>query len=160
MSSKNGVRRCPLKPQSSSHERFEVFYDGQCPMCKREIDMVRRKDKSQRLLLTDISRNDFQPTDRSLDTLMREIHGRFPSGEYVVGVDVFREIYSRLGFGAFVGVSRVFGIRHLLGLGYRAFSYWRFKAAMKRMGRLGKDCQSCRLDTADLAINEKESSND
>lgn len=122
--------------------------------------MVRRKDTSRQLLLTDISSSDFRATDRSLETLMREIHGRFPSGEYVVGVDVFREIYARLGFGAFVGISRVFGIRHLLGLGYRAFSYWRFKAAMKRMDRLGKDCQSCRVDTADLAVNEKESSCD
>ncbi len=29
----------------STNDQFEVFYDGKCPLCRREIEMVRRKDK-------------------------------------------------------------------------------------------------------------------
>lgn len=133
--------------------RFEVFYDGKCPLCKREIDMIRRKDKQGTLLLTDIASDDFVPTDRSLETLMRQIHGRYPDGTYVVGVDVFREIYTRLGFSGWVAPTRWFGIRHVMDLFYRFFAYLRFRHALHRMPEIvtgvkeGDSCGSCQVPT-------------
>jgi predicted DCC family thiol-disulfide oxidoreductase YuxK len=113
--------------------KFEVFFDGQCPLCRREIDMIRRKDKRQALILTDIAAADFQPQGRSLDQLMREIHGRTPGGEYVTGVEVFRQIYQRIGFEKLVYPTRLPVIRQLLGLGYRFFAYLRYHHAARRM---------------------------
>lgn len=112
---------------------FEVFFDGDCPLCRREIDMIRRKDKSRRLLLTDIAAEEFQPSEVPLERLMKEIHGRFSDGTYVVGVDVFREIYERLGFGRVVGLTRWPVVRTLLGFAYSLFSRIRFRHAMHRM---------------------------
>lgn len=112
---------------------FEVFFDGQCPLCKREIEMIRRQDKSKKLELTDISRSDFSSDDFSLDTLMREIHGRMPNGEYVKGVEVFREIYQRIGFSGIVASTRLPVIRQLLDVAYRCFAFLRFKHAMHRL---------------------------
>ena len=126
---------------------FEVFYDGQCPLCKREIDMVRRKDKHDRLKLTDIAASDFQKVaGKDLPELMKEIHGRDVNGEFVTGVDVFREIYSRLGFGWLVKVSRLPVLRQILDVGYRVFAYLRFKHASRRMKRAGIDCQQCQIE--------------
>jgi predicted DCC family thiol-disulfide oxidoreductase YuxK len=132
------VNTAPLKP-------FEVFFDGGCPLCKREIAMIRRKDVNNRLKLTDISTEGFQSADRTLDQLMREIHGRLPSGEYVTGVEVFREIYDRLGFGFLSRLSKVVGIRHLLDAGYRFFAYFRFRHAMHRMEKRKSECQECEV---------------
>lgn len=125
--------------------RFEVFFDGDCPLCKREISMIRRKDRECQLILTDIADQNFEPENRTLKELMREIHGRKSNGDYVTGVDVFREIYRRLGFGFLVRASEVPGIRQILDLGYKMFAYFRFRHAMHRMKKLGRDCDRCQL---------------
>ena len=102
---------------------FEVFFDGQCLICKREIDMIRRKDKQQRLKLTVIAAVDFQPVaGKSLLDLSREIHGRNQDGSLVTGVDVFREIYSRIGYGWLVTVSRLPILRKMLDIAYYVFA--------------------------------------
>ena len=132
---------------TKDHSTFEVFYDGQCPLCKREIDMIRRKDKHNRLKLTDIAATDFKTvTGKDLNSLMKEIHGRDSKGNFVTGVDVFREIYSRLGFGWLVKISRLPVLRHALDVGYRIFAYLRFKHASRRMKRAGIDCQQCQIE--------------
>ena len=33
----------------------EVFYDGDCPLCMREIRMLTRKDRAARIQFTDIA---------------------------------------------------------------------------------------------------------
>ena len=127
-------------------ERFEVFFDGGCPLCRREIEMIQRKDHSQRLILTDISRPEFDSETHSMKTLMSEIHGRRSDGKYVKGVEVFREIYDRLGYSWLVSFSRLPLIRNVLDLGYRIFAKLRFLHAQHRMKKSnmvsGKDCGS------------------
>jgi len=132
---------------NSDYSIFEVFYDGQCPLCKREIDMVRRKDKRSLLKLTDIAAADFQlVAGKELHELMKEIHGRDVNGEFVTGVDVFREIYSRLGFGWLVKISRLPILRQALDVGYGVFAHLRFKHASRRMKRAGINCQQCQIE--------------
>ena len=126
---------------------FEVFYDGDCPMCHREIEMIRRMDKRQLIRLTDLADPNFDEseTGRSYEMLMRAIHARFTNDQqqdrWITGVEVFREIYWRLGFRKATWFSRLPVVRHLLDLGYRFFAYFRFKLAMRRMDR-----QSCNED--------------
>jgi len=116
-----------------SDDRFEVFFDGGCPLCKREIEMIRRKDKQQQIKLSDISLENFcVPPELSLDRLMRSIHGRKPTGEFVVGVEVFRQIYRRLGFRRTVGFTQVPVIGLLLSAGYAVFAKLRYWHAMHR----------------------------
>ncbi len=131
----------------NQHEVFEVFFDGKCPLCKREIDMVRRKDKQQRLKLTDIAAVDFQPVaGKSLLDLSREIHGRNQDGSLVTGVDVFREIYSRIGYGWLVTVSRLPILRKMLDIAYYVFAKLRFRHAMFRIKRAKVDCRQCQIE--------------
>jgi predicted DCC family thiol-disulfide oxidoreductase YuxK len=121
------------RPNFGSVDLFEVFYDGGCPICKREIEMIRRKDKQQKLKLTDISGTSFRvPSELSFDQLMRSIHGKMPTGEYVVGVEVFRQIYRRLGFQRTVSLTQVSAIGFLLNAGYSVFAKLRYWHAMHR----------------------------
>lgn len=133
-------------------DRFEVFFDGECPLCKREIDMVRRMDKQGKLILTDIADPGFKPPGLELDTLMREIHGRRSDGSFVIGVEVFREIYSRVGYRPLVAPTRWPIVRHVLNLGYWGFAKLRYWHAMHRAKKKPPMCgpsdeRACSIET-------------
>jgi predicted DCC family thiol-disulfide oxidoreductase YuxK len=102
----------------------EVFYDGDCPLCMREIRMLMGRDREGRILFTDIAAPSFDPADVGLDraSLMDRIHGRLPSGELIEGVEVFRRLYAAVGFGTAVALSRAWGISQMLDAAYRVFA--------------------------------------
>jgi predicted DCC family thiol-disulfide oxidoreductase YuxK len=102
----------------------EVFYDGECPLCTREIDMLRRRDDRRRIVFTDIAASGFDPASVGLDhaTLMNRIHGRLPSGEIVEGVEVFRRLYTAIGFGRLVAATRLPGISQVFDVAYNLFA--------------------------------------
>jgi len=83
--------------------QFEVFYDGDCPLCLREIRLLQRLDRRrERIRFTDITAPDFAAeaqTGLSLEQLMSQIYGRMPDGSLVVGMEVFRQLYGAVGLG-------------------------------------------------------------
>ena len=111
--------------------------------------MIRRKDRHGKLLLTDISSPDFNAnsTGKTLDALMREIHGRYPDGTLVVGVEVFREIYQRIGFGVLVKPTRLPLVRNVLNLFYSLFAKIRFASAMRRIKKAERCGEACEMKT-------------
>lgn len=106
----------------SQPAQIEIFFDGECPLCRREIDFLRRFNKRKQVLFTDLSAPDFTLPGKTHDELMAQIHGRLPNGRLIVGVEVFRQVYAALGFKRLAAVSRWLGIRSLLELGYRFFA--------------------------------------
>jgi len=113
-----------MNPTAESDWQFEVFYDGECPLCMREISMLMRMDERHAIRFTDIARPGFDPRDLGLDAdaMMKKIHGRLPTGAIVEGVEVFRRLYDAVGFHRIVRATRVPGVSHLLELGYRVFA--------------------------------------
>ena len=118
---------------------FEVFYDGECPLCTREIHMLMRLDKARRIRFTNIADDAFDAS--SLGTtwadLMEKIHGRMPDGTLVVGVEVFRQLYGAVGFGWLVSMSRWPVLSQVLDFGYRVFA----KNRLRWTGRCSDACQ-------------------
>jgi hypothetical protein len=53
---------------------------------------------------------------------MARIYGRLPDGSFITGVEVFRELYTAVGFGVLVALSRLPGIRHALDAAYAVFA--------------------------------------
>ena len=108
----------------SSGSEIEVFYDGGCPVCLREVRVLRRLDRGGRILFTDIDAPGFQAPEGSpgFDDLMARIHARTADGTWVQGVEVFRRLYTAIGFGPLVSVSRWPGIVQLLDWGYAIFA--------------------------------------
>ena len=51
---------------------------------------------------------------RTFDELMSQIYGRLPDGTLIQGVEVFRRLYTAVGFGTLVAVTRWPGISQLL----------------------------------------------
>ena len=103
---------------------FEVFYDGDCPLCMREIRMLQRRDQDGRILFTDVAADDFDASaiGVSWTALMARIHGRLADGTIVQGVEVFRQLYSAIGFRRLVAMTRLPGLSHLLALAYSLFA--------------------------------------
>src|SRR6185295_6134206 len=87
--------------QPASPEAFdvEVFFDGECPLCKREVAWLRHLDRRQRIRFVDIAASGFDADALgvSWQTLMDRIHGRLPDGTLIEGVEVFRRAYAAVG---------------------------------------------------------------
>lgn len=117
----------------------EVFYDGDCPLCMREINMLRRKDKRGKIAFTDIANADFdvQQYDKTIEQLMSEIHARVPGGEWITGVEVFRKLYSAIGFSPLVWPTRLPVVRQTLDVAYKLFA----KNRLRLTGRC--DAEGC-----------------
>ncbi len=122
----------------------EVFYDGYCPLCRREIDMLRRWDKPERIRFTDIASPGFDAASVgvAMPALMAEIHGRTPDGEIIQGVEVFRRLYAAVGFGWLVAPTRWPGVRQTLDLAYHFFARYRLRLT----GRCGAGDETCSID--------------
>lgn len=107
----------------------EVYFDGDCPLCRREIAYLRRADRRRRIRFTDIAAPGFSAAAVGLAGygLMAEIHGRLPDGAVIRGVEVFRRLYSAVGWGPLVRLSRLPGIRLGLDVAYRVFARHRLR---------------------------------
>lgn len=129
---------------------FEVFFDGDCPLCLREINFLRRRDSQGRLRFTDIAEPAFDPAayGASMDDFMAQIRGRLPDGSFITGVEVFRHLYSAVGFGWAVRVSRVRGISWLLDRAY----VWFAKNRLRLTGRC--DTGACELPNKNATVAE------
>jgi predicted DCC family thiol-disulfide oxidoreductase YuxK len=106
-------------------QAVEVFFDGACPLCRREIALLRRLDRGRgRIRFTDIDAPDFDPSSvgQTQAELMARIYGRLPDGSLITGVEVFRQLYAAVGFGALVALTRLPGVRHALDAAYALFA--------------------------------------
>jgi len=108
---------------------IEVFFDGGCPLCRREINVLRRWDRWGKIRFTDISSPDFQAAAVGMTdaALMAQMHGRLPDGTWLQGVEVFRRMYAAVGFGPLVFLSRLPLISHVLDWGYALFARHRLR---------------------------------
>lgn len=114
---------------------LQVFFDGACPICWREVALLRRLDLRGRIEFTDIAAPGFEaPPDRTQAELMGSIHARLPDGAWVDGVETFRRIYAALGLGPLVALTRLPGLSHGLDAAYRLF-------AKNRLRLTGRGCE-------------------
>lgn len=99
-----------------------LYYDGQCPLCLREIQLFQRRNRQGRLQLLDISTDDTAP----LPGLTREqmldcLHARFDDGLIVTGIDATYWSYRAVGLGWLVEPLAWRWARPLWQWGYRRF---------------------------------------
>lgn len=121
--------------------QIEVFYDGDCPLCLREIKLLRWMDQRHRIRFTDISAADFAAADygKSMPEFMDQIQGRLPSGQWLVGVEVFRRLYAAIGLGPLVWITRLPLLSQLCDIGYRVFA----KNRLRLTGRcVNEECKT------------------
>jgi len=100
-----------------------LYYDGDCPLCAREIQLLRQRADVQRLCLVDIGLNDFHPESvgHSRETLQNRLHARFADGQWVTGLDATLWSWRAAGLERWAIPLTWPALRPLLELGYRLF---------------------------------------
>ena len=80
---------------------FKLLYDGECPICRREVRWLARWNRRGYLAFEDVSSPDFNlaPYYATREELLAVIHGVFPDGRIVRKVEVFRQAYRAVGLG-------------------------------------------------------------
>ena len=114
-----------------------MFFDGDCPLCTREITLLRRLDRRSRIRFTDITAASFDPstTPWTAAELMASIRGRLADGTPIEGVEVFRRLYAAVGLRSLAALSRLPGVKQGLDFAYERFA----KNRLRLTGRCAKD---------------------
>jgi len=104
--------------------QFKLLYDGECPMCRREANWLRRRSRDGRLVFEDISAPDFDASRYCLTNaqVMGVMHGVFPDGRVVTKVEAFRQAYRLVGLGWVLAPTRWPVFRNLADWGYEWFA--------------------------------------
>ena len=127
------------------NRQFKLLYDGQCPMCRREADWLRRRSRDNRLAFEDISAPEFDAGRYGLTSaqVLGVMHGVFPDGRIVTKVEAFRQAYQLVGLGWLLAPTRWPGLKQLSNWGYERFARNRV-AIGKLFG--GPDCADGRCE--------------
>lgn len=101
-----------------------LFFDGDCPLCAREIELLRRLDHRRAIEFLDIAAPGFDAAAHGLtqDALMAELTGRLPDGRIVTGMETIRQMYAAVGLGPLVAWTRWPGLRPVADAGYQLFA--------------------------------------
>lgn len=105
------------------HWPLTLYYDGDCPLCAREIQLLRKRASSERLSLVDISLSDFQveSTGHSKEALQNRLHAHFAGGQWVTGLDATLWSWRAAGMERWAAPLTWPALRPLLELAYRLF---------------------------------------
>ena len=82
--------------------KLTIFFDGGCPLCRREVDFLQSRNQKGHLGFIDINSSDF-----SLDLkygitykqAMERIHALKIDGSIIKDIKVFQEAYDLIGLG-------------------------------------------------------------
>lgn len=120
-----------------------LLFDGECPLCAREVAMLRRLDRARgRIAFADIAAPGFDAGryGRSDAELMARIHGVLGDGRVVEGLEVFRRAYAAVGLGWALAWTDWPGLRRVADAGYR----WFARNRLRLTGRSAHACESGR----------------
>jgi predicted DCC family thiol-disulfide oxidoreductase YuxK len=88
-----------------------IYYDASCPLCTREISLLKKFDSDQKIQLVDCSPVDYAGENGfTREAMMKLIHAKDASGRWMIGAPVFAAAYGVTGFAS---VARLWGARPL-----------------------------------------------
>ncbi len=103
-----------------------VFFDGRCPLCRREMRSLQRNDLSNTIDLIDIHSPAFSKYSQpSFDEAMYELHA-FIDGKLLKAADANIAIWQSLGKKKWLILLRLPVIKQLVNLSYRLFARNRY----------------------------------
>ncbi|MGD9851786.1 MAG: thiol-disulfide oxidoreductase DCC family protein [Nitrospirales bacterium] len=113
----------PGFPQKSPYP-LTVYFDGECPICRREIEVIKFFNRQDRLQFIDFSSSSYRSADHGLNQcdLARVIHARWSDGSLMAGVEVFSAMWEAVGFGLLARFARRPTINKLLSRAYDWFA--------------------------------------
>ena len=109
--------------------QIELLYDGQCPLCVREVNFLKKRDGGRGLVaFVDIADDRYNPEAHGgidYETAMGRIHAVLPDGTTIKNVEVFRRIYEILGMGWIYAVTKLPIVGAIANWLYGIWAHWR-----------------------------------
>ena len=111
------------------------LYDGGCPLCLREVELLGRKDRQRhgeqlKLAFVDIDQPEYNPDSYagiSYREAMGRIHAIDASGAVLRDVEVFRRAYELIGLGWLYAPTQWPLLRPLTNLAYGIWANMRLR---------------------------------
>ena len=106
------------------NHKLVFLFDGECPLCLRETNFLKKKDKHSNINFVDISNKKYNPKDFQNITYfdaMDNLHGILKDGKVIKGLDVLSYSYELVGLGWIYFPIRLPYISNLLRIIYK---YW------------------------------------
>lgn len=113
-----------MKQAVSVEKRFTVYYDGACPLCRKEIETYRKAHGADEMAWVDAANANTETLGQDLDcdAALARMHVRDESGTLISGAAAFAAIWARLPRTRWLG--RLMGTQPALWVlepGYRFF---------------------------------------
>lgn len=83
--------------ERDSNNSLKLLYDSECPICKREICILQKKDSQTKINFIDISSKEFSSFEHNnidYNTAMSQIHAIDSKGNLLVGIPAFAAVYA------------------------------------------------------------------
>ena len=127
-------------PVRAENPSLTVYYDGACPLCRKEISYYQRKDLGKEILWVDANECDSTVlgSDLTRQEALKRFHVRSADGELAAGGPAFAKIWQVLpGFRWLGRVAGSNGMSAALEYLYRAFLLLRpaIQRVLRRAGR-------------------------
>ncbi|KAL3818637.1 hypothetical protein ACJIZ3_004542 [Penstemon smallii] len=117
--------------QESENWKVKMLYDGDCPLCMREVDMLRKRNKSYGTIkFVDISSEDYSPEDNQgldYETAMGRIHAIESDGRVLTNVEAFRRFYEVVGLGWVYAITKYKPIASIADAVYGVWAKYRLQ---------------------------------
>lgn len=129
-----------------------LLYDGECPLCLKEISMLKKRDNGQdKISFVDIASDDYEPEEyggvtygkvQSIQSFvlsdfvskaMGRIHGLLPDGSVIQGVEVFRRCYDAVGLGWVYAMTSLKPIERIANVFYDIWARYRLPLTGRRI---------------------------
>lgn len=107
-----------------------MFYDGGCPLCRREIAHYRKLDRAQRIDWVDITQDHHRlaALDIPVRQAMQRLHVQTPDGRLVTGAEAFATVWQELPYYRWLArIVRGARLLRPLDAAYRWFARRRFQ---------------------------------
>jgi predicted DCC family thiol-disulfide oxidoreductase YuxK len=113
--------------------KLTIFFDGGCPLCRREVDFLQSRNQKGQLKFIDINSSDF-----SLDLkygitykqAMERIHALKIDGSVIKDIKVFQEAYSLIGLGWIYAPTKLPIIDKFIEFIYGLWAKYRLKITL------------------------------
>ena len=110
--------------------KLTFLYDGGCPLCRRETDFLKSKDKLGNIKFVDINSENYDPTNYqniSYEKAMSNLNGILHNGNLIQGLDVLAYAYQLVGLGWVYFPTKIPIISNLLKIFYSFWAKYRLK---------------------------------
>ncbi len=127
--------------------KLTIFFDGGCPLCKREVVFLKSRNQKGYLTFIDINCSDF-PLDLkygiSYKQAMDRIHALRSDGSVIKDIKVFQEAYSLIGLGWIYAPTKLSVLDKVIEFIYGLWAKYRlnitFRPSIERLCAI-KDCE-------------------